>query len=182
MSEIKWNIEPDDVEWEMDWGDKVNSRGVSGKQMIFEKGMALAQLLLNEVVFTNSYWWKHEKLGDWSKEEHRFAAAPDPEARWTKEESRLTSLSVNCNDVFAWGCSDSESLPYAEIENLWRMWRKDPSWGSAIWCMVQRNQMPQKPVEDILRKAGIWDLDKLGLGKNTMDDECKAYLAAMVRS
>jgi len=35
--------------------------------------------------------------------------------------------------------------------------------------MKRRNQMPQKPVEDIIRKIGKWDLDFLQIGANTQD-------------
>lgn len=179
--EIKWIIEPDDIEWEMDWGDKVNSRGISGKEMIFEKDKALAHLLLNEVVHLNSHWWKFSKMGK-SVDEGGWTTEPREDATWTKEESELISVSVGCNDVFAWGCADSEPLPYKDIETLYRMWLKDPGDGHSVWCAIQRNQMPQKPVERDIRKAGIWDLDKLGLGANTQDAECKAYLSAVIRA
>lgn len=162
----KNEIKPDDIEWEMDWGDKPNSRGVSGKQMIFEEEAALAHLLINEVVFLNSFWWKNKD-------------DPRADGNWTKEESEFISVNVNCNDVFAWGCADAESLQYNEIENLYRMWVKDSAWGPAIWCMIKRNQMPQKPVEKIIREAGIWDLDKLQLGNNTQDAEVTAYIASV---
>ena len=46
------------------------------------------------------------------------------------------------------------------------MWKKDPKWGAAVWCMIQRNKMPQKLVEDKIRKDGIWDLDSLNLQSN----------------
>lgn len=166
MSDIKWTLEPDDIEWEMDWASmkraNPNSEEIQAtpdKEAKFEEAPALAHLLMNEVIFLNDHWWEKE---------------------WPEQAREITSLNVNCNDVFAWGCADAEELPYKEVENLYRMWRKDPAWGPAVWCMIQRNQMPQPPVEKLIRKAGIWDLEKLGLGKNTMDDECKAYLAAVI--
>lgn len=175
-TEIKWTIEPDDIEWEMDWtGSKKNghAKDKPDKELIFEEEAALAQLLLNEVIHLNSFWWKYEELGEYDQEARRFAMNAKPDATWTKEESQLASLNVGCNDVFAWGCSDSEELPYLEIENLWRMWRKDPAWGSAVWCMIRRKHMPQRPVEKRIRDAGIWDLDALklehGLNANHYD-------------
>lgn len=170
MSEILWKIEPDDIEWVMDYThmkaspsfkDNAKVQSKPDKEIKFEDEDALAHMLINEVVFLNSHWWREE---------------------WPDEAKKMISVNVNCNDVFAWGCADAESLPHDEIENVYRMWRKDPSWGTAVWCMIKRNQMPQKPVEDRIRKAGIWDLDKLGLGKNTMDAECTAYLQAMIAS
>jgi hypothetical protein len=81
------------------------------------------------------------------------------------------TLCVNCSDVFVWGSSDEEELPLDEIEPLYRLWRERP-WGSAIWCMIKRRQMPQEPVEEAMRKAG-WDLDALkdrhGLRNNEYD-------------
>lgn len=161
MNDIKWLIKPDDVEWEMDWGDHPeDDTRKSGKEMIFESTMALAHLLLNEVVFLNSNWWMHFET---DIKDSKWALKPRSDARWTKEESRMISVNVNCNDVFAWGCADSETLPYDQIKTLYQMWKKDPEWGPAVWCMIQRKFMPQKPVEDAIRKAGIWNLDEMGL-------------------
>lgn len=128
-------------------------------KMQFEAEPALALLLANDVVFLNSYWMEEE---------------------WPKAAKDAINIIVNCNDVFAWGCADGERLPYDELENLYKMWKKDPAWGAAIWCMIQRKQMPQKPVEERVRKAGIWDLDKLGLGPNTMDADVTASLRALL--
>jgi hypothetical protein len=121
----------------------------------FTEEYALAALLLAEQVFLNSRWWRNE-------------------------DKENISVFVNCNDIFAWGCADAEDLPHKDIENLWRMWRKDPSWGTAIWCIQKRKQMPQKPVEDLIRKAGIWDLDSMGLDPNTMDAEVQETIKAAV--
>lgn len=158
-SDIQRTIADDDVEWSyqqtMENGQRITPR----EKVVFDKEAALALLLINKVVFLNDHWWEDE---------------------WPDRAKKVTSLNVNCNDVFAWGCADAEEMPHSELEAVYRMWRKDPAWGTAIWCMIQRNQMPQKPVEDIIRKAGIWELDKLGLGKNTQDAECQAYLAMMV--
>lgn len=167
MTEIKWAVEPEDVEWEMEWvGMKANPafkdheriQAHADTEMVFEDHMALGHMLINEVIFINNHWWQKE---------------------WPEPCQKMISLNVNCNDVFAWACADSEELPYAEVENLYRMWRKDPMWGSAVWCMIQRRQMPQKPVEDQIRRAGIWDLESLRLGENTQDAECQALFASL---
>jgi hypothetical protein len=131
--EIKNTIEDDDVEWVYTNQDKQ-------EEFVFEKKMALAHLLMNGVVFLNSFWW---------------------EESWPEECKKLPSISVNCNDIFLWGCADGETLNYSEIEDLYKKWKKDPSYGPAIWCIIKRKQLPQKPVEDSIRKAGIWDLDAL---------------------
>jgi hypothetical protein len=117
----------------------------------------LAVLLIEEVVFLNDNWWQKD---------------------WSDDAKKLFSINVNCNDVFAWGCADAESLTYGELANLWGFWKKDPSWGAAVWCMIKRNQMPQKPVEKRIREEGIWDLDALKLGVNTMAERREICSAA----
>ncbi len=72
-----------------------------------------------------------------------------------------TRLVVDCSDVFIWGCSEEEELPFSEIEKLYRLWRKDLAWGHAVWCMIQRREMPQQPVEEAIRDDAIWDIDAL---------------------
>jgi len=135
----------------MNWGDRP-------PEDIFEKDPALAVLLAHEVVFLNDHWWEND---------------------WPDRAKEAASLNVACNDVFAWGCSDAERLPYSEIEALYGHWEKDREWGAAVWCMKRRNQMPQKPVEDRIRKAGIWDLDAMGLGPNTLDAEVSRFVSGI---
>jgi hypothetical protein len=177
MTDIQWTISKEDIEWEMDWGETPTRTGKVGKEMVFEPEKALAHMLLNEVIFINSHWWKFEQVGEAGPD--GWKTIPREDATWTKEESKIISVNVNCNDVFAWGCADAEELPYDEIENLYRMWVRDPSWGSAIWCMKQRKEMPQKPVEDRIRKAGIWNFEELGLEKNSMDSKVSAMFVAV---
>lgn len=156
---VKNSIEPSDVEWTMTWGEKYPDKPPT--EQIFESDVALAHLLLNEIVFLNSLWWEKE---------------------CPKRIQDAIAVAVNCNDVFAWGCADAEPLPYDEIENVYRMWKKDPHWGPAVWCMLRRKEMPQKPVEEVIRKAGIWDLDSLNLTANVTDAEIHARIADALRS
>ena len=153
MVDIEWTLKPEDIEWQMDWHGTPNKPPM---EMIFEEEKALAHLLLNEVIFLNNHWWRKDL----------------PEA--TRDE---ISINVNCNDVFAWACSDSETLPYCQIESLYRMWIKDPEWGAAVWCIQQRKQRPQAPVESGIKKGGVWDLDSMDLGPNTLDAETQALFA-----
>jgi hypothetical protein len=154
IHEIKRTVADDDIEWLMEWNGK------RPDEMVFESGPALALMLLNGVIFLNDHWWEKD---------------------WPDDAKKVTSLNVNCNDVFAWACADAEELPYAEIENLYRMWRKDPAWGAEVWCIKRRNQMPQKPVEKAIRKAGVWDLDAMLLPANTQDAETQAMFKAMCK-
>ena len=129
-------------------------------KVIFSDEEALALLLMNDVIFVNDHWYEKD---------------------WPSEAQRTTSLCVNCNDVFAWGCADAENIHVSELASLYAMFKKDPAWGSAIWCMVKRKEMPQKPVEKAIRAMGIWDLDALGLAINTTDAEVTALMAELVK-
>lgn len=66
---------------------------------------------------------------------------------------------VSCNDVFAWGVSDAELMPYSELKNVFKMYLKDPDWGTAMWCAIQIRELPQDAVVKSIRKGGIWDID-----------------------
>jgi len=150
---MKNTIETTDIEWTMNWPqEKYPDKPAT--ELVFEEGPALAHLLLNEVVFLNSPWWLKD--------------VPEP----VKD---ATNVFVDCSDVFAWACADAETLPYSEIENVYRLWRADPQWGAAKWCAIQRKQQPQKPVIDRMKKAGVWDTIMENLGPNTQDAEVKEY-------
>lgn len=155
---VKSLIEPRDVEWTMTWGDAHPDKPPT--EQIFEEGAALSHLLLNDVVFLNALWWEKD--------------CPE-------HVQKAIAVSVNCNDIFAWGCADAEGLPYSEIENLYRMWQKDPEWGPAVWCMLKRKEMPQEPVEKLVREGGIWNLESLNLNANVTDAEVHAWIAQAVR-
>lgn len=108
----------------------------------------IAVLLQAQVLFTNSFWMEKD---------------------WPEAARNLTVLAVNCSDVFAWGCADAERPTYADIPDVYAHWRKDPSWGPAVWCMKRRKEMPQKPVADMIAADGIWMLDEMGLEPNGYD-------------
>jgi hypothetical protein len=94
---------------------------------------ALAVLIAEGVVIVNSNWWRED---------------------FTDEQKKAVSVSVNCSDVFAWGGADAEDLPYGEIGNVYRLWRRDPVWGAAVWCTVRRNRPPQDPAARADRGGG----------------------------
>ena len=119
-----------------------------GGKTYFNRDVALALMLMNGVVFVHSFWWKEK------------------ESKWTKEEANYTSISVNCNDIFAWGCADSEPLPCDEIEKVYKIWKNDESWGTAKWCAIKRNMKPQLPVIELMKREGAWDEVMENLGPN----------------
>lgn len=137
----------DDVYWEMEW-DQERFPDKPKNELIFEPNQALASLLINEVILLNSHWW---------------------EEKWNKKEQNKFYISVICSDIFAWGCCDSEEMGYNELQDVYDHWLKDNAWGPAIWCIKKRNELPQKPVYDAIMKAGIWNLDEMGLKENQYD-------------
>ena len=141
MTEVKWALTPEDIQWNMDWSyvdDKGHRRYPDKPEIeeIFVPETALAHLLMNRVVFLNT----HHLEKDWP----------------VKAQQSLV-LYVNCNDTFAWGCSDAEDVSFNELESLYKMW-KDYPLGADLWCMIKRREMPQKEVELLIRKEGF-DLD-----------------------
>lgn len=102
-------------------------------------------LLHYGIFFTNNYWWKKD---------------------WPEDAQKVTSLNVNCSDVFVWGCADAEEVEYDEIPKLFDYWEKDNIFGVDVWCIKKRNMMPQKPVYDDIMKEGIWNLDEMELQEN----------------
>jgi hypothetical protein len=96
----------------------------------------LKYLMCENLIVVNNGWWNKE---------------------WPKD--RIT-LSVICNDVFAWGCSDAEDINYSDLEPLAKAHLKDPTWGVVAWCIKKRKQMPQKPIVDKMTEAG-YNLEEL---------------------
>ena len=103
---------------------------------------ALMLLLADEQTFINSSWWEKE---------------------WPEDAKNNISVFANCSDIFAWGVADAERVSYGDLENLYEHWKKDQTWGVAIWCIKKRNEMPQKPVYDVIKSQGIWNIDEMNL-------------------
>lgn len=153
--EIRWTIEEDDIEWI--WDTKGTTDVPDEPKTIFENDKALAVLLLNEVIIINSHWYEKEMPEKFQKS---------------------INACVVCNDIFSWGSADCEDLPFSEIENLYKMWRMDPVWGSAVWCMIQRKELPQAPVAKTIDALGIWKLKEFNLKENYYDFQRKARALA----
>lgn len=117
---------------------------IDGK-MYCDKEAALAILLYDEILFANGREYLHPN---------------------GKNAGSTTVLFVICNDLFAWATSDAEKLPCKEIENLYKMYKKDKKWGASKWCCIQRNTQPQKPIIDEMKKDGVWDKIMEALPKN----------------
>jgi hypothetical protein len=68
------------------------------------------------------------------------------------------SLSVVCSDVFAWGCADAEPIDGDEesLTELARYMMENAKWGSTQWACKKRNQQPQAPVAEAMKREGAW--------------------------
>jgi hypothetical protein len=139
-------IDDDDVYWLMTWDERYPDKPPT--EMMFEEGQALARLLAEEVIFINSHWWEKD---------------------WPERARKITSLNVNCNDIFAWACADAEEIEHSEIQDLYDLWFADRSWGAAKWCAIKRGQQPQPPVIAAMKKAGAWDACMEALGRSAQN-------------
>ncbi len=90
-------------------------------------------------------------------------------------------LFVICNDIFAWGCADAEDLPLSELPNLYKMWEKDPKWGTAKWCCFRRKEKPQGPVAEAMKKHGSWDDELEKLPENYYDAYNKLSMCQSIK-
>ena len=91
----------------------------------------------------------------------------------TWENNQELSLAVNCNDIFAWGCADAEDLERKDLENLWKEYLADPKTGYIKWSSKKRNEKPQKPVIDWMKREGTWTNDLDNLPDNNYDSMLK---------
>lgn len=115
--------------------------------LYFDEEEALAVLLKEGVLGANSrdYLFDGEKCG------------------------HTVVLFVICSDLFAWGTADAENIAFDEIEDLYRAWFKNEKWGPAKWCCKKRNEKPQKPVADNMKRDGVWDEFMDNLPENHYD-------------
>ena len=76
---------------------------------------------------------------------------------------------IRCNDLFCWGCADSEEITSERVSAYDRAYQDckdadDPKkreflecWGSRLYCCRMRGMRPQKPCYDGFPKA-LWPL------------------------
>lgn len=82
------------------------------------------------------------------------------------------TISVNCNDLFMWGCADSEDVTLEELPELYDFWRRNNRWGATQWCCVRRKMRPQRPLVDVMKKVGAWTGEMDALMENPYDKLC----------
>lgn len=111
----------------------------------FDENKALSELLLNEIVFLNSYHWKTD---------------------WTQDSRKVIAICVVCNDCFYYACSDAEELLYDELQDLYDHYILDKIYGPIVWCCKKRNQYPLREIYNKIQERGVWNLDEYNLKDN----------------
>lgn len=89
----------------------------------------------------------------------------------SQDKNALITISVNCNDLWMWGCADAEPLPFSELGPLVKELRANPQWGAWIWACKYRGLQPQPPVKQDMIKAGVWSDALETLDKNPFDKD-----------
>jgi hypothetical protein len=72
------------------------------------------------------------------------------------EDNGKITVAANCNDLFAWACSDFEPIEIDQLPIVFEMVKKYKN-GMSRWACIKRNSQPQKPVIDYWKEAGLWD-------------------------
>lgn len=83
-----------------------------------------------------------------------------------EEDGGNVEMHVNCNDLFAWACADSEQVEDSELESLFQACKDDPIHGAEKWCCKKRNMQPQRPIVEDWKAKGAWDAEMEALPIN----------------
>lgn len=89
---------------------------------------------------------------------------------WSKENE--FKVFILCNDIFAWGCSDTEEVEFDELPIIAQFVREDKFWGVIKYVCHKRREKPQKPVIKNMKTAGVWDQLLEDLPDNYYDTQC----------
>lgn len=104
----------------------------------FYPAMALGHLLSQDLFILNTNWMM---------------------GHWPEDAQKSIRLAVICNDLFASG-ADAEAMQHADVELLYRMYLKDPTYGTSAWCIHKRKKLPQFGFIKRMTEAG-WDTNHL---------------------
>ena len=126
-----------------------------GDRIWFDNEKALSYLLTKDALFINTRPYIENPWE--SKEKYEIG------------ESTIVVF-VECNDVFAWGCADAESITFEEnsvlkkknLEDneLYRLLTyelENERYGTTKFACWKRNQKPQEPIVEKLKSEGVWD-------------------------
>ena len=89
-------------------------------------------------------------------EKAMIAKLLDDEVIYINEFQDRVCLYVNCNDVFVWACADGEPIGILDIPVLFEYCEKDPKFGPIKWVCKKRNEKPQDPIVEWMKKEGCW--------------------------
>lgn len=140
--------------------------GDEDKIIVFCEVKALAYLLNEKILHINTRPYIENPYDDKNK--------------WVLAKKETIVVFVNCNDVFAWGCADSEEIESSEqiykdkvnwLSELLKYHLDDPKWGSVKWCCKKRNQRPQEPLVNRMKEENVWDKEMESLPNNYEDRE-----------
>ena len=144
--------------------DRYKDPDDGSERVFFDEARALAMLLVENVCFINTRAYVE------------ITWPGDKETDRPKIRDDTIVVFMNCNDVFAWACADAESISTAgdevednELYDLTRLHLEHRTWGSTKWICLKRNEKPQRPMADAMRKAGYWDEEMEALPDNNYD-------------
>lgn len=82
-----------------------------------------------------------------------------------KHDGTKPKLCLLMNDVWQWASADGESVEWADVEPIYRLWKEQGSDGLLVWACKKRNMRPQKPLFDKLKpeiQTQLKDLPRAG--------------------
>ena len=72
-------------------------------------------------------------------------------------DTKTIELHVICNDLFYWGCADSEQFSIYELEELHKAYKSDDKWAIDKMCCSKRGLQPQVPIVEKMKQDGMWN-------------------------
>jgi len=85
-------------------------------------------------------------------------------------EPETITIYMLCNDIFAWGCADSEQVTLSDLKDLYHEFKEDKDGGPVRWVCRKRNEKPQKPVEKWMREGKYWNDEMESLPENHYEE------------
>lgn len=131
---IKYDIDPLDVHWTMDWRGHGKPADKPDTEEVYEEPGMLAVLIANGWIGMNKHWWEKD---------------------WPEKAREQFCIFLNMNDIFAWACADGEEITHDELKDVYLHFERNPAWGPVIWASKKRRQLPQEPVLERMMEEGV---------------------------
>lgn len=123
-----------------------------------EEGECLAELLEQEIAFTNTRSYDESPWRRNKRDENEVVPI--------KEMEETTVIFINTNDILMWGCADAESIKDDELGPFLKRFRERGFAAQVELSCRKNNMQPQKPVIDILKNNGHWTEELAALPLN----------------